>query len=318
MVTMETNYEYLNELNLPITLQLEITNKCNMHCGFCYNNSSKEMANDLTKEEWLNFSSSVIDSGGVFQCIISGGEPTLFKDTILDLMDMYDSDGSAFTLISNGTGINDTFSKALSKYKWYWVQISIDSHLAETHDRIRGRTGAFDNAISAIKHLKYYNIPVSIASVISDENIYDMEEIIKLAISIGVDQIIFSSVLYSGRASKNIKYYSTENDFILKYQKLEKQYKDVINLQRAATYSEQIKKIRSFPPGSLIVRPNGDVKLDCVLPFVVGNIRFDDIITIWNKAKRIYNEEFFKEYLDKASVNKFCVVANNTNNDIFY
>lgn len=315
---MENNCKYLNELNLPITLQLEITNKCNMHCGFCYNNSSTERINDLKKEEWLNFSSSVINFGGVFQCIVSGGEPTLFKDTVLDLIDMYARDGCAFTLISNGSDIDDTFAKALAKYKWYWVQISIDSHLAEKHDRIRGRTGAFDNAISAIKHLKYYNIPVSIASVISDENIYDMEEIIKLAISIGVDQIIFSSVLYSGRASKNIKYYSIENDFILKYQKLEKQYRDAIILQRAATYSEQIKKIRSFPPGSLIVRPNGDVKLDCVLPFVVGNIRFDDIITIWNKAKQIYNEKFFKEYIDKASENKFSVVANNTNNDIFY
>lgn len=308
----------INDLVLPITLQLEITNKCNMHCGFCYNDSKEQRAFDLTRDEWISFSNSVVDYGGVFQCIISGGEPTLFKEDVIDIMEIYHHDGSAFTLISNGTGIDRNFAALLAKYKWYWVQISVDSHLAEKHDHIRGSTGAWQQAIKAISYLKMYDIPITIASVISRNNIEDMEEIIKLAISIGVNQIIFSSVLYSGRASKNKEYYLLEEEFILKCEELEKSYKNKILIKRAATYSEQIKNIISNPPASLIVRPNGDVKLDCTLPFVVGNIRNSSVDEIWKKAKSIHNEEFFKDYLKRALDNKFSVVANNTNNDIFY
>ena len=97
-----------------------------------------------------------------------------------------------------------------------------------------------------------------------------------------------------------------------------KKYADFIILERAATYKEQIQKIISCPISSLIVRPNGDVKLDCILPFVVGNIKTDDIQSIWMKAKKIYDESFFLNYINEALNNKYNVVANNTNNDIFY
>lgn len=312
------NHNQINNLILPITLQLEITNKCNMHCGFCYNNSTVERQNDLSKDEWISFSHSIVSCGGVFQCIISGGEPTLFKNNIIEIMDIYSRDGSAFTLISNGTGIDKEFAFLLAKYKWYWVQISIDSHLSEKHDYIRGSIGAWKQAVNAIMYLKNYGIPVSIASVITKENFEDMEDIIKLAISLGIDQVIFSSVLYSGRASINKDYFLLEEKFKLKCKKLVEKYKGTILVTRAATFSEQIENMRSHPPTSLIVRPDGNVKLDCILPFVIGNIRDNSIIEIWQKAKLLYEEKFFKDFLNKALNNKFDVIANNTNNDILY
>lgn len=318
MNSEKLNNNQINNLILPITLQLEVTNKCNMHCGFCYNNSTVERENDLSKDEWISFSHSVVSCGGVFQCIISGGEPTLFKNNIIDIMDIYSYDGSAFTLISNGTGIDKEFAFLLSKYKWYWVQVSIDSHLPQKHDYIRGCIGAWEQAITAIKYLKKYGIPVSIASVITKDNINEMEDIIKLAFSLGVDQVIFSSVLYSGRASENKNYFSLEEEFKSKYHILIEQYKNTILIARAATYSEQIENILSHLPTSLIVRPDGNVKLDCILPFVIGNIRDNSIIEIWKRAKLIYKEKFFKDYLKKALNNKFAVIANNTNNDILY
>lgn len=308
----------ISNLALPVTLQLEITNKCNMNCGFCYNNSTKENPLDVTHQEWLEFSKSVVNFGGVFQCIISGGEPTLFKRNVIDIMDIYHSDGSIFTLISNGSGIDGVFAKQLSKFRWYWVQISLDSHLPEKHDAIRKKKGAWRQAVLAVEFLKNNNIPVSIASVISKDNIEDMEDIIRLALSINVDQIIFSSVLYSGRASLNKEYFLTEKAFILKFEELNKKYKNQIILKRAATHSEQMKNIHDQPPASLIVRPNGDVKLDCTLPFIIGNIRENNIIEIWAKAKKLYEEESFKEYIKNALTDKFSVVANNTNNDIRY
>ena len=315
---MNIDNHLLKDLVMPINLQLEITNRCNMHCDFCYNNSGVKQSTELTKTEWLNLSQSIIEHGGVFHCIISGGEPTLLKNDIIDIMDKYDSDGSVFTLISNGTGIDDVFAKLLSKYKWYWVQISLDSYIADKHDHIRGSTGAWNQAILAINFLKSNDIPVSSASVITNENFNDMEGLIKLAISLGIDQVIFSSVLYSGRASNKNIYYDAEDKFILYYNELEYKYKNKITLKRAATYSEQIKEIITHYPETLIIRPNGDVKIDCILPFNIGNIRKNNISDIWMKAKMLHNEDFFQSYLESALKDKFSVVANNINQDIFY
>ena len=156
----------MNDLILPITLQLEITNSCNMNCGFCYNNSGKPRPGDLSMKEWVEFSSSVVDFGGVFQCIISGGEPTLYKKGVIDIMEVFHYDDSAFTLISNGTGIDSHFASLLSKYKWFWVQISLDSHLSEKHDHIRGFPGAWKQAVRAIGYLKKNKVPTTVASVI--------------------------------------------------------------------------------------------------------------------------------------------------------
>ena len=73
------------ECRNPVSLQFELTHKCNQRCLHCYNQSGME-ANakcDLSVERWKELAREAGELG-VFECTISGGEPLLLGDSLFD------------------------------------------------------------------------------------------------------------------------------------------------------------------------------------------------------------------------------------------
>ena len=61
----------------PLTVQLELTYKCNLLCSFCYN--SPQGRRELDGPQWL----SVLDklkAAGTFKVTLTGGEPFCHRD----------------------------------------------------------------------------------------------------------------------------------------------------------------------------------------------------------------------------------------------
>lgn len=92
----------------PLGIQLELTSKCNQHCLHCYNQSGSNECTDseLTIKEWKQIAKELADMG-VFQCVISGGEPTVLGDSVFEIMDILHQHGVIFVFISNGMLINE-------------------------------------------------------------------------------------------------------------------------------------------------------------------------------------------------------------------
>ena len=51
------------------------------------------------------------------------------------------------------------------------------------------------------------------------------------------------------------------------------------------------------PCNVLLIRPNGDVKLDCVLPFKIGNVMNDSINNMWEIGKTAWRNEQVLKYI---------------------
>ena len=122
------NYHY------PTGVQLELTYKCNHRCIHCYNQSGGKCNNDeLTIEQWKKLAKRLGEIG-IFQCVISGGEPTILGDSLIEIMEILDGYNIKFIFISNGFLLDEKFIKKLSKFKYTWFQISIDGSRPELHN----------------------------------------------------------------------------------------------------------------------------------------------------------------------------------------
>lgn len=277
------------DLALPLAIQIELTESCNFKCPFCYNDSGIREKNDIDIERWKNMLYYIKNLGGVFLCVFSGGEPLLYKKELLELMDILHEDKTGMVLITNAFYMDEAFVKRLCKYDWYWVQVSLDSSIPEVHDELRGVRGSFNKATEAIKLLKKYGLPVAISSVICRRNITDIERIVKMALELQVDCVLFSQVLPVGRSTLNTELEldaKLKKDYDLAIEKVTRIYSGKILVRSAQPYEEQIQNRKLFLPYGLLIRPNGDVKFDCLSETIIGNVFETPIDEIWNAFRK--------------------------------
>jgi hypothetical protein len=88
--------------------------------------------------------------GGV---MLSGGEPLLVKE-IFDIAERLSKAGVAVLLYTSGWGLEPAMVAPIISL-FSRVSVSVDGATAEVHDRIRGRAGSFDRAMSALSQLDH-------------------------------------------------------------------------------------------------------------------------------------------------------------------
>ena len=312
------NSRTIKEISLPLSMQLELTSMCNMKCQYCYNSSGKRDEDELSLKEWIKITKEIIKSGGVFQCTFSGGEPLLFNG-INKIMELLYADGTVFNLITNGTYLDKKKVQELKQFRWNWIQVSLDSTTPKIHDCIRGYVGGWEKAVNAIKLLKKADMPVHVACVVTKNTLYELKDFVEFCLSLRVDKIRFSEVLYSGRAcDSNLLFnYEEKNYFEKTITCLKNSYNNLIEIEKATSYREQLEYCKKFSPLSLIIRPNGDVKIDCVLPFVLGNVKSTSILKIWKNVYQFYESTQKENYINMC-LSGNVEIKNNVDPDVYY
>ena len=276
---------YPQKFNYPMTLQFELTGQCNLACKHCYNRSGDvDRKTLMTPEKWCELSRQVVNDGGIFQCIISGGEPLLLGDKLFDIMDILHDDGTSFVVISNALLLTKEKVKRFAKYRYFWFQISIDGSTAEIHDNFRGVKGSFDRACNGALEISDAGIPLVIAHTVTPGNISKMEEMVNLSYKLGANSIILGEVLPSGRAYTHEEIIlddEQKNFMYAQIEELSKKFQGKITIQRSAELKTQMERYVAEVNSGGIIRPNGDFRIDCMAPFTIGNVLEKSVKEIW-------------------------------------
>lgn len=85
-------------------------------------------------------------------------------------------------------------------------------------------------------------------------------------------------------------------------------YSGKMIIERSATTKNQLQRYINTPNSGVIIRPNGDIRLDCMAPFVIGNVLENDFESVWlEKASSCwYNQkvsDYVKGYSDDNDFN---------------
>ena len=154
-----------DELSAPIELVLEVTSRCNLSCRYCYVNGCKA-------EPSLSEIKKIIDEAAdlsIFQFCISGGECFLRKD-IFKILEYAVKKGLDLSIVTNGALLNKNVIKFLDDLNLISIlQISIDSHIGEVHNSVRGR---YQDTINGLKNIFECSTETPmIGSVIHKQNV---------------------------------------------------------------------------------------------------------------------------------------------------
>lgn len=291
--------------NTPVSCQLELTTRCTQKCLHCYNRSNEcdMVAGEMSVDDWITTVKDLVKAK-VFECIISGGEPLLLGDDLIRIMDILNDAGVTFVLITNGMLLTKEIMKKLRRYRYSWLQVSIDGLEPEVNDFIRQAPGSWHKAVNAAQMVKEAGIPLVISHVLTRHNVKSMGDMIDFSYYLGAKRVITGKFIYSGRAVINLEKLSLSASQVEEYNRVlkakNKEYFPRMEVVNSLDSTLSFRMHTFTPTRTVLIRPNGDVRLDCALPFKIGNIREQSLDTIWQlRGKNAWKSNMLRSYAAK-------------------
>lgn len=130
------------------SMQLYLTNECNMRCPHCYMYAGLKKEQELTTDEIFNIIKSFKKFNGN-TIVFSGGEIALRKDLYEILQYSYNL-GIANEILTNGTLWTEDMVRAIAPLITR-VQISVDGYNETSNSKIRGK-GCFEKALKTVSY----------------------------------------------------------------------------------------------------------------------------------------------------------------------
>ncbi len=170
------------KLGIPLSVQLDLTYRCNERCVHCYLDHDDH--GEMTTTEIKDLLDQLA-AAGVFFLILSGGEIFLRKD-LFEIVEYARKLLFAVKLKTNAVMIRDAKAKRIAALGVESVQISVYSHRAKVHDAITKVPGSFKRTIEGATLLKSNGVRVSFANVLMKHNAGDYPQVQALAAGLGV------------------------------------------------------------------------------------------------------------------------------------
>lgn len=177
-----------------------VTRRCNLHCGHCYADShDREYPGELSTREGERVLEELADFG-VPTVLFSGGEPLLRPD-LLDLAAFARGLGMRTVLSTNGTRIDASAATEIAAAGFSYVGISLDG-IGAVNDKMRGRLGAFDDALAGIRAARNAGMRTGIRFTMHARNRSQLGKIFELAEAERVDRLCVYHLAYAGRGGR--------------------------------------------------------------------------------------------------------------------
>jgi len=303
----------------PRCISLDITTRCNLRCVYCSHfESSGDVDHDLPADEWLKFFAEM-NRAAVLEVILSGGEP-LVRDDFRVLVEGIVHNRMRFSILSNGTLLNDELAAFIAKTKrCNSFQISIDGPSEEIHDKTRG-SGSFSAALEGLKCLKRHGIPSTTRLTLTRYNYKYLEDTARLLLDdVGLPGFTTNTASPFGMCRKNSDKVTLRpeeySEAMAVHLKLRKKYGDRISAQAGPLsslkhWTEMERKLKTDAPQSpdcghlnscggvfsrMAVRADG-VFIPCsqLSHIEMGRMNHDSLTEVWRnhpKMKRLRDRQ---------------------------
>jgi len=283
----------LQNMRAPIMVSIDITNKCNLRCVHCFNNSGNEELYDseMTDDEIIDVAKQIADMRPVNVCLC-GGETTCRKN-ILDIIDVLHGNVGTISMVSNGMTVTEKKVRELKSHGVEQIQISIDGVNAYQHDTFRGVWGSFNNTIKAIKAIKTVGLRTITTSLVPNKlNYRDIYDYVKMCVDLGVQEIRIMPFIPSGRGKSmgrplilnNYEYFKFQSEIV----RAQRDFYKIVHIE----WGDPLDHMRRMPSNAfngiktycMEIKSNGNLTVTSYLPLVVGNVAKHSLQEYWDSG----------------------------------
>lgn len=312
MNNIEKNFSQYFER--PTKVQIDVTNKCNFDCRYCYNKNNDFLGQkEFSDEQLLKLVDKVIEEVDPVVISFSGGEPLTRKDILIKAISKLKDKDIYSWLTTNASLMNKEVAVSLKEAGLYKIFTNIDSNSQEVHDSLRGFTGSLSKSLQVIKDLVavFGGDNVVGTSVVTKENYKSIIDSARLAIDLGVSKYHLLDFVPISKDSQQLML-SRDEWLELKEDIAKSDIAKDIKLQLCHSFlfmSDEYKKM-NFPfcmagRFTMVITASGEV-VPCnhlkKKEFLCGNVFEQNLLDIWQKSDILRRFRYY-DYLDKGCGN---------------
>ena len=162
-----------------LSLNLEVTARCNNNCRHCYINVPANSRDAKKKELSLEKIKDIADQAcslGALWCLITGGEPLLRKD--FDEIYIYlKKKGLLVSVFTNATLINTSHIALFKHWPPRNLEVTVYGVTEKTYERVTRKPGSFKAFMRGLNLLLDSGIPVALKAMALQSNKQEFEQI---------------------------------------------------------------------------------------------------------------------------------------------
>jgi len=273
--------------NIPLSVQLDLTYRCNERCVHCYLDHNDH--GEMTTAEIKHLLDEMADAG-VFILTLSGGEIFLRKDFFEILEYARRRLTFCVKLKTNAILIKEREAARVRDLGVESIQISIYSHRPEVHDAITLVPGSLDRSLKAIRFLKSQGLRVIIANVLMSLNAQDYTGVRALADELGVDCTLDPTITPMMDGNRSVLSLSVDQSAlrqVLRDGALVGNVDEFCAIPAAAQETDLATLPCSAGHTACYVSPYGDVYPCVQFPLPTGNVRKQRFLDIWRHSDQM-------------------------------
>ena len=275
------------EMNIPLSVQLDLTYRCNERCVHCYLDHHDH--GEMTTAEIKDLLDQMA-AAGVFYLTISGGEILMRRD-FFEILEYARLRTFCIKLKTNGILIRKQEADRIKALGVESVQISIYSHSPEIHDAITKLPGSLEQSIEAIRRLRAHGIHVIMANVLMVQNVHDYAGVRALAAELGAQFIMDPTITPMMDGDRSILNLNVDEAALREVFRNESLVGGSIEEFCAPPLKPGENDMDQLPCSAghtaCYVSPYGDVYPCVQFPLPSGNVRRMKFVDIWRDSPQL-------------------------------
>jgi MoaA/NifB/PqqE/SkfB family radical SAM enzyme len=275
----------IDSLSAPLFVSWQLTRDCDLACLHCCTESApgKKLKDELDASEALRIAGEIARAG-VPYVMLCGGEPLVVPHFFAVAEALGDA-GVALKVETNGQRFDAAIAARLARLPIRSVQVSLDGDTQETYERQRPG-GSLAKAHAACRAVRDAGLPLEVTFAPTQLNLHEAERVIDRARSLGAFRFNTGRLMHLGTAVRQWhRLEATELQWT--------QFRDLLSTVATRlggemelcyepfAIEEGLERSLAAPPATLLVLPNGWVKVAAALPEICGDLRKDSLVEAW-------------------------------------
>lgn len=280
----------IDSLGAPLLVTWQLTRDCDLACLHCCTDSApgKRLPDELSRDEALELAADIV-ACEVPYVMLCGGEP-LVVPHFFDVAEALGKGGVHLKIETNGQRFDDAVATRLARLPIRSIQVSLDGDTEAVYSRQRPG-GSLAKAHAACGAARAAGLPLEVTFAPTSINIHEAEAVIERARALGAFRFNTGKLMRIGTAARHWKRVEPSAEAYRTFRAVLARQAGKPGMElchEPFSMEDGLRQSASEPPATLLVLPNGWVKVAAALPQVCANLRGTTLSEAWEAYRNAW------------------------------